>query len=214
MCRFWSQYLFPDAAVEKSSENSKNRTTQLGSSGKGEHNKHSDYVREPFTTNTLHCTYCTCIAIKGTRMTETMTTLNINPLHRPPAVQNLFLQLKSAPSDSLTYRLALCACLVNYNHGGLRAVAHLWQEFVLELRYRWENNYFIYGWAHTPEEAVPLDDEQPSLLRRSEVAHRFNLHATRWEYRACHLTQTFLPQAGCWSAGSPLLSSAPEAPGT
>ncbi|XP_056285379.1 rab3 GTPase-activating protein catalytic subunit isoform X3 [Pseudoliparis swirei] len=96
-------YLFPDAAVEKSSENSKNRTTQLGSSGKGEHNKHSDY--------------------------------------------NLFLQLKSAPSDSLTYRLALCACLVNYNHGGLRAVAHLWQEFVLELRYRWENNYFIYGLA-------------------------------------------------------------------
>uniref|UniRef100_A0A8C3A1K4 Rab3 GTPase-activating protein catalytic subunit n=1 Tax=Cyclopterus lumpus TaxID=8103 RepID=A0A8C3A1K4_CYCLU len=63
---------------------------------------------------------------------------------------NLFLQLKSAPSDSLTYRLALCACLVNYNHGGLRAVAHLWQEFVLELRYRWENNYFVYGLAGGP----------------------------------------------------------------
>uniref|UniRef100_A0A8C3A0T1 Rab3 GTPase-activating protein catalytic subunit n=1 Tax=Cyclopterus lumpus TaxID=8103 RepID=A0A8C3A0T1_CYCLU len=67
-----------------------------------------------------------------------------------PSVQNLFLQLKSAPSDSLTYRLALCACLVNYNHGGLRAVAHLWQEFVLELRYRWENNYFVYGLAGGP----------------------------------------------------------------
>ncbi|XP_068439009.1 rab3 GTPase-activating protein catalytic subunit isoform X2 [Clinocottus analis] len=93
-------YLFPDAAVEKSSENSKNR---MFSCGKEEQNKNSDY--------------------------------------------NLFLQLKSAPSDSLTYRLALCACLVNYNHGGLRAVAHLWQEFVLELRYRWENNYFIYGLA-------------------------------------------------------------------
>lgn len=64
-----------------------------------------------------------------------------------PRVQNLSLQLKSAPSSSLTYRLALCACLVNYNHGGLRAVAHLWQEFVLELRYRWENNHFIYGWV-------------------------------------------------------------------
>uniref|UniRef100_A0A8C9Y7Y3 Rab3 GTPase-activating protein catalytic subunit n=1 Tax=Sander lucioperca TaxID=283035 RepID=A0A8C9Y7Y3_SANLU len=63
---------------------------------------------------------------------------------------NLFLQLKSAPSDSLTYRLALCACLVNYNHGGLRAVAHLWQEFVLELRYRWENHYLIYGLAGGP----------------------------------------------------------------
>ncbi|KAM6898865.1 rab3 GTPase-activating protein catalytic subunit isoform 1-T2 [Lycodopsis pacificus] len=99
-------YLFPDAAVEKSSENSKNKTAQSNSGGKDEQNKHSDY--------------------------------------------NLFLQLKSAPSDSLTYRLALCACLVNYNHGGVRAVAHLWQEFVLELRYRWENNHFIYGLAGGP----------------------------------------------------------------
>uniref|UniRef100_A0AAQ5ZCY2 Rab3 GTPase-activating protein catalytic subunit n=1 Tax=Amphiprion ocellaris TaxID=80972 RepID=A0AAQ5ZCY2_AMPOC len=82
-------YLFPDAAVEKSSENIKSKT-------------------------------------------------------------NLFLQLKSAPSDSLTYRLALCVCLVNYNYGGPRAVAHLWQEFVLELRYRLENNYLIYGLAGGP----------------------------------------------------------------
>uniref|UniRef100_A0A8D3CKD7 Rab3 GTPase-activating protein catalytic subunit n=1 Tax=Scophthalmus maximus TaxID=52904 RepID=A0A8D3CKD7_SCOMX len=67
-----------------------------------------------------------------------------------PLVQNLYLQLKSAPSDSLTYRLALCVCLANYNHGGLRAVAHLWQEFVLELRYRWENNYLIYGLTGGP----------------------------------------------------------------
>uniref|UniRef100_A0A667YXH6 Rab3 GTPase-activating protein catalytic subunit n=1 Tax=Myripristis murdjan TaxID=586833 RepID=A0A667YXH6_9TELE len=55
--------------------------------------------------------------------------------------------LKSAPSDSLSYRLALCVCLVNFYHGGVRAVAHLWQEFVLEMRYRWENNYLIYGWV-------------------------------------------------------------------
>ncbi|XP_026032610.1 rab3 GTPase-activating protein catalytic subunit-like [Astatotilapia calliptera] len=60
---------------------------------------------------------------------------------------NLFHQLKSAPSDSLTYRLALCVCLVNYYYGGLRAVGHLWQEFVLELRYRWENNHVICGLA-------------------------------------------------------------------
>uniref|UniRef100_A0A4W6EJU8 Rab3 GTPase-activating protein catalytic subunit n=1 Tax=Lates calcarifer TaxID=8187 RepID=A0A4W6EJU8_LATCA len=99
-------YLFPDAAVEKSSESSKNRTAQANSGGKAEQDKNSDY--------------------------------------------NLFLQLKSAPIDSLTYRLALCVCLVNYNHGGLRAVAHLWQEFVLELRYRWENNYLIYGLASGP----------------------------------------------------------------
>uniref|UniRef100_A0A667YXJ7 Rab3 GTPase-activating protein catalytic subunit n=1 Tax=Myripristis murdjan TaxID=586833 RepID=A0A667YXJ7_9TELE len=60
---------------------------------------------------------------------------------------NLFSHLKSAPSDSLSYRLALCVCLVNFYHGGVRAVAHLWQEFVLEMRYRWENNYLIYGWV-------------------------------------------------------------------
>ncbi|KAF4086748.1 hypothetical protein AMELA_G00087890 [Ameiurus melas] len=58
---------------------------------------------------------------------------------------NLFSVLKSAPWDCLTYRLALCVCLVNFYHGGMRAVAHLWQEFVLEMRYRWENNYLIYG---------------------------------------------------------------------
>ncbi|KAM6987009.1 rab3 GTPase-activating protein catalytic subunit [Aplochiton taeniatus] len=63
---------------------------------------------------------------------------------------NLFNQLKSAPSDSLTYRLALCVCLVNFYHGGLRAVAHLWAEFVLEMRYRWENNHLVYGLAGGP----------------------------------------------------------------
>ncbi|KAM8729886.1 rab3 GTPase-activating protein catalytic subunit isoform 2-T2 [Acanthopagrus schlegelii] len=100
-------YLFPDAAVEKSSENSKKKPAQSNSNacGKAEQDKKSD---------------------------------------------NLYLQLKSAPSDSLTYRLALCICLVNYSYGGLRAVAHLWQEFVLELRYRWENNYLIYGLAGGP----------------------------------------------------------------
>ncbi|XP_060785256.1 rab3 GTPase-activating protein catalytic subunit isoform X2 [Neoarius graeffei] len=58
---------------------------------------------------------------------------------------NLFSVLKSAPWDCLTYRLALCVCLVNFYHGGVRAVAHLWQEFVLEMRNHWENNYLIYG---------------------------------------------------------------------
>ncbi|KAF7656070.1 hypothetical protein LDENG_00046730, partial [Lucifuga dentata] len=99
-------YLFPDASVEKSSDNSKTNTAQASTSGRMEQEKDSDY--------------------------------------------NLFIQLKSAPCDSLTYRLALCVCLVNFYHGGVRAVAHLWQEFVLELRYRWENNYLIYGLAGGP----------------------------------------------------------------
>ncbi|KAJ8247119.1 hypothetical protein GJAV_G00258960 [Gymnothorax javanicus] len=62
----------------------------------------------------------------------------------------LYNQLKSAPSDSLTYRLALCLCMVNFYHGGVRGVAHLWQEFVLEMRYRWENNHLVYGLANGP----------------------------------------------------------------
>ncbi|XP_043930878.1 rab3 GTPase-activating protein catalytic subunit isoform X2 [Protopterus annectens] len=57
----------------------------------------------------------------------------------------LFNQFKSAPSDSLTYKLAMCLCMVNFYHGGVKGVAHLWQEFVLEMRYRWENNFLIPG---------------------------------------------------------------------
>ncbi|XP_068610477.1 rab3 GTPase-activating protein catalytic subunit [Brachionichthys hirsutus] len=99
-------YLFPDSAVEKSSENRKSKAAQSNAFGKAEQD--------------------------GSRG------------------DSLFLQLKSAPPDSLSYRLALCVCLVNYNYGGLRAVAQLWQEFVLELRYRLENNYLIYGLAGGP----------------------------------------------------------------
>ncbi|XP_058050021.1 rab3 GTPase-activating protein catalytic subunit isoform X2 [Ahaetulla prasina] len=58
---------------------------------------------------------------------------------------NLYIQFKSAPSESLTYKLALCLCMINFYHGGVKGVAHLWQEFVLEMRYRWENNFFIPG---------------------------------------------------------------------
>ncbi|XP_056322006.1 rab3 GTPase-activating protein catalytic subunit [Danio aesculapii] len=75
------------------------------------------------------------------------------PQHSPDRQSedyHLYNQLKSAPSDSLTHRLALCICMVNFHHGGVRAVAHLWQEFVLEMRYRWENNCLIYGLASGP----------------------------------------------------------------
>uniref|UniRef100_A0A8C5H0S8 Rab3 GTPase-activating protein catalytic subunit n=1 Tax=Gouania willdenowi TaxID=441366 RepID=A0A8C5H0S8_GOUWI len=92
-------YLFPDAAVEKSSDSIKKEVVN-------EQEKNTD--------------------------------------------SNLYIQMKSAPTDSLTHRLALCICLVNCNYGGLRAVAHLWQELVLELRYRWENNYNVYGLSAGP----------------------------------------------------------------
>lgn len=54
-------------------------------------------------------------------------------------------QLKSASPDSLTHRLSLALCNVNHNHGGLLGVAHLWQEFILELRFRWENKILLTG---------------------------------------------------------------------
>ncbi|KAL9957793.1 hypothetical protein ACROYT_G034737 [Oculina patagonica] len=57
--------------------------------------------------------------------------------------QDKFRGLKTAPEDSLTFFLAVCICIVYHSYGGLRAVAHLWQEFVLEMRYRWENDIFI-----------------------------------------------------------------------
>ncbi|XP_072180720.1 rab3 GTPase-activating protein catalytic subunit-like [Diadema setosum] len=52
---------------------------------------------------------------------------------------------KTSPESSLTYKLAVCMCVVNNSHGGLKGVAHLWHEFVLEMRYRLENNYSITG---------------------------------------------------------------------
>ncbi|CAH1790436.1 unnamed protein product [Owenia fusiformis] len=58
-------------------------------------------------------------------------------------IKHLLHQLKSAPVESVTHKLAVCMCLVHHSYGGLKAVAHLWQEFVLEMRYRWENNYYI-----------------------------------------------------------------------
>ncbi|XP_046859182.1 rab3 GTPase-activating protein catalytic subunit-like isoform X2 [Xenia sp. Carnegie-2017] len=51
--------------------------------------------------------------------------------------------LKGSPKDSLTYSLAVCFCLLNHSYGGLRAVAYLWQVFVLEMRYRWEKGVLL-----------------------------------------------------------------------
>ncbi|XP_037136517.1 rab3 GTPase-activating protein catalytic subunit isoform X5 [Syngnathus acus] len=96
------QYLFPDAAVDKT----ENKTPQTNSFGKHAKDQNTD---------------------------------------------DLFIQLKSAPVQSLTHRLGLCMCLVNLYHGGLRAVAYLWQEFVLELRYRWENSYQMCGLQEAPD---------------------------------------------------------------
>jgi len=50
--------------------------------------------------------------------------------------------MKASPLfDSLTHRLALVIATVNYGYkGGLPGIAFIWQEFCMELRYRWENS--------------------------------------------------------------------------
>lgn len=57
----------------------------------------------------------------------------------------MFRFYKTAPVDSPVYKLAVSCCLVNYAFGGLKAVAHLWHEFVLEMRYRLENSILLPG---------------------------------------------------------------------
>ncbi|KAJ8320495.1 hypothetical protein KUTeg_002082 [Tegillarca granosa] len=62
-------------------------------------------------------------------------------------LKNLDNKLKSAPVDSLVHKLALCLCIINKRkqHGGFQGLAQLWQEFVLEMRFRWENKHLIEG---------------------------------------------------------------------
>ncbi|KAF4526734.1 hypothetical protein B566_EDAN015767 [Ephemera danica] len=54
--------------------------------------------------------------------------------------------MKSAPCDSLVWRLAVVmALVVDANHGGLRSGAHLWYEVSQEMRFRWEHAHPIPG---------------------------------------------------------------------
>ncbi|CAG7718551.1 unnamed protein product [Allacma fusca] len=53
--------------------------------------------------------------------------------------------IKSAPMGSLVWRLAVVLSYLNTYVGFAGAVAHLWAELVLELRYRWENSIEIPG---------------------------------------------------------------------
>lgn len=59
--------------------------------------------------------------------------------------KKLEFQLKSAPQESLTYRLATCLSVMNYCHGGITAIAQVWHEFIQEMRYRFENGIPIVG---------------------------------------------------------------------
>ncbi|XP_026463129.1 rab3 GTPase-activating protein catalytic subunit [Ctenocephalides felis] len=54
-------------------------------------------------------------------------------------------QIKSGPVDGLVWRLSCLMAITGHWLGGSRAIAHLWYEFVEELRYRIDNNHKIPG---------------------------------------------------------------------
>ncbi|CAG0880214.1 unnamed protein product [Darwinula stevensoni] len=53
--------------------------------------------------------------------------------------------MKSSPESSIVWRLALAMAHLAASSRSLVRVAHMWQEFILELRYRWEHNMLIPG---------------------------------------------------------------------
>lgn len=55
--------------------------------------------------------------------------------------------IKSAPVGSLVWRLAILIGNLHAYNGGATAVAHMWTEFVLELRFRVEKSIPICGYV-------------------------------------------------------------------
>lgn len=52
---------------------------------------------------------------------------------------------KTCNEDSLPWRLVIVLAHALVSLGGVRAAAHLWFEFVQEMRYRWEKSILIPG---------------------------------------------------------------------
>lgn len=53
--------------------------------------------------------------------------------------------IKSCSMDSLVWRLAKVLVHTLQSLGGVRAFAHIWYEFVQEMRYRWEKSMPVPG---------------------------------------------------------------------
>ncbi|XP_012555264.2 rab3 GTPase-activating protein catalytic subunit isoform X1 [Hydra vulgaris] len=65
-------------------------------------------------------------------------------------LKDRYRHLKGAPTDSLTLTLACCIMILNHSYGGMQAIAHLWHEFVRELRFRYENKILVPKLAQNP----------------------------------------------------------------
>ncbi|XP_016110500.1 rab3 GTPase-activating protein catalytic subunit-like [Sinocyclocheilus grahami] len=114
---------------------------------------------------------------------------------------HLYNQLKSAPSDSLTYRLALCVCMVNFHHGGVRAVAHLWQEFVLEMLNRACTVLLITVFVCVPQEPAPMTEDL--LEEQSEVLAKLGTSAEGAHLRARMQSACLLSDMESFKAANP-----------
>lgn len=55
--------------------------------------------------------------------------------------------LKSCGFDSLIWRLAIILTQCGHSLGGVKTVAHVWYEFVQEMRFRWEKSIKIPGYV-------------------------------------------------------------------
>ena len=70
-------------------------------------------------------------------------------------------QYKACPSGSLLVRVACVLLKMFRDRGGLRALAHVWREFVLELRHRYEHNALL---VDIPQKTSP--DMRHCLLQQ------------------------------------------------
>uniref|UniRef100_A0A8C8R4W1 Rab3 GTPase-activating protein catalytic subunit n=1 Tax=Pelusios castaneus TaxID=367368 RepID=A0A8C8R4W1_9SAUR len=124
--------------------------TNMVHSAKKKIRKHRGVDESPLNNEVLSTILSFLFPDAAEKLTDGSETRPTTSRNNPPPESeeyNLYSQFKSAPSDSLTYKLALCLCMINFYHGGVKGVAHLWQEFVVEMRSRWEKNCLIPGLA-------------------------------------------------------------------
>ncbi|XP_074856938.1 rab3 GTPase-activating protein catalytic subunit isoform X2 [Carettochelys insculpta] len=125
--------------------------TNMVHSAKKKIRKHRGVDESPLNSEVLSTIMSFLFPDATDKLTEGSEAMPSTSRNNPPPESeeyNLYNQFKSAPSDSLTYKLALCLCMINFYHGGVKGVAHLWQEFVVEMRCRWEKNNLIPGLAN------------------------------------------------------------------
>ncbi|XP_069472663.1 rab3 GTPase-activating protein catalytic subunit isoform X2 [Ambystoma mexicanum] len=129
--------------------------TNMVHSAKKKIRKHRGAEESPLNNDVLNAILLYLFPDAAEKSTERLdgrhgAATEIHTTQRDSEDHNLYSNFKSAPHNSLTYKLASCLCMVNFYHGGVKGVAHLWQEFVLEMRYRWENNFLVPGLSHGP----------------------------------------------------------------